>query len=54
MATTYFFQLMIDRGYETILHQNRKLEQRMATIKKQEQMMIDQSRLAAMGEMIRT
>jgi len=53
MATTYFFQLMIDRGYETILHQNRKLEQRMATIKKQEQMMIDQSRLAAMGEMIR-
>ncbi len=52
-ATTYFFQRMIDRGYATILKQNRQLEERMETIKRQEKMMIDQSRLAAMGEMTR-
>lgn len=52
-STTYFFQRMIDKAYRTILKQNCMLEEQMQTIKRQEKMMIDQSRLAAMGEMTR-
>jgi len=51
-SVTYFFQMMIDRGYRVILEQNRILEDQVTKIKNQEQMLIDQSRFAAMGEMI--
>lgn len=52
-ATTYFFQLMIERGFQTIIRQNDQLQEQMATIKEQEKLMLEQSRLAAMGEMVR-
>jgi C4-dicarboxylate-specific signal transduction histidine kinase len=49
---TYFFQSMIDQGYRVILEQNSVLEDQVSKIKAQEQMLLDQSRFAAMGEMI--
>jgi signal transduction histidine kinase len=49
---TYFFQAMIDRGYSVILSQNHILQDQLKTIKEQEQMLINQSRFVAMGEMI--
>jgi signal transduction histidine kinase len=51
-SVTYFFQKMIDRGYRVILKQNKILSDQVSKIKAQEQMLIDQSRFAAMGEMI--
>ena len=49
---TYFFQSMIDRGYNVILKQNYILQEQLKTIKDQEKMLINQSRFVAMGEMI--